>query len=183
MCNNGCRPRRRISTPAAASGALRRRPCPPSNAGRHAPAAGSWTPIRVPCPRTRRRARLHLARIGHGRDQARAETVRPRHSRYKTWNMACVLDSAQLGADTGTGPTALIRPRSIAVASGAPPSAYQMERVGLWDRVSNLTGWNALLGERRGTGAVSCYAAPARASDLRGLAPAFRHRLRGVAPC
>jgi len=53
------------------------------------------------------------------------------------------------------------------------PSAYQMERVGLWDRVSNLTGWNALLGERRGTDAVSCYAAPARATDLRGLAPVF----------
>lgn len=53
------------------------------------------------------------------------------------------------------------------------PSAYQMERVGLWDRVSNLTGWDALLGERRGTGAVSCYAAPARAADLCGLAPAF----------
>jgi acetyl esterase/lipase len=53
------------------------------------------------------------------------------------------------------------------------PSAYQMERVGLWDRVSNLTGWDALLGERRGTDAVSCYAAPARAADLRGLAPAF----------
>ena len=53
------------------------------------------------------------------------------------------------------------------------PSAYQMERVGLWDRISNLTGWDALLGERRGTDAVSCYAAPARATDLRGLAPAF----------
>lgn len=52
-------------------------------------------------------------------------------------------------------------------------SAHQMERVGLWDRVSNLTGWDALLGERRGTPDVPVYAAPARESDLSGLAPAF----------
>jgi acetyl esterase/lipase len=51
------------------------------------------------------------------------------------------------------------------------PSAHQMERVGLWDRVSNLTGWTALLGDRRGTENVSCYAAPARAADLSGLPP------------
>jgi acetyl esterase/lipase len=53
------------------------------------------------------------------------------------------------------------------------PSAYQMERVGLWDRLSDLAGWTALLGRRRGTDAVSCYAAPARVADLAGLPPAF----------
>ncbi|HET9138972.1 alpha/beta hydrolase [Actinophytocola sp.] len=53
------------------------------------------------------------------------------------------------------------------------PSGTTLDGVGLWDRTSNLTGWTALLGERRGTGAVSCYAAPARASDLSGLPPAF----------
>ncbi len=52
-------------------------------------------------------------------------------------------------------------------------SARQMVRVGLWDHVSNLTGWSALLGDRRGTDGVSCYAAPARATDLAGLPPAF----------
>lgn len=53
------------------------------------------------------------------------------------------------------------------------PSARQLERVGLWDGASNRTGWTALLGERRGTGNVSCYAAPARADDLSGLPPLF----------
>ncbi len=53
------------------------------------------------------------------------------------------------------------------------PSALQMESVGLWDRRSNLVGWTALLGERRGTQDVSCYAAPARARDLADLPPAF----------
>ncbi len=52
-------------------------------------------------------------------------------------------------------------------------SARQMERVGMWDGLSNRTGWSALLGARRGTDAVSCYAAPARAADLTDLPPAY----------
>jgi acetyl esterase/lipase len=52
-------------------------------------------------------------------------------------------------------------------------SAVRMESVGMWDGRSNRTGWTALLGGRRGTEAVSCYAAPARAGDLSGLPPAF----------
>ncbi|MFE7275774.1 alpha/beta hydrolase [Streptomyces sp. NPDC057623] len=53
------------------------------------------------------------------------------------------------------------------------PSAHQMAGLGVWDRTSNETGWSALLGEARGTGDVSPYAAPARAGDLSGLPPAF----------
>lgn len=53
------------------------------------------------------------------------------------------------------------------------PSSAQMAGIGVWDRVSNETGWNALLGERRGGPDVSPYAAPARATDLSGLPPAF----------
>ncbi|MFE4367926.1 alpha/beta hydrolase [Streptomyces sp. NPDC056835] len=52
-------------------------------------------------------------------------------------------------------------------------SARQMKRVGLWDGLSNLAGWTALLGDRRGTENVSRYAAPARAAELSGLPPAF----------
>lgn len=52
-------------------------------------------------------------------------------------------------------------------------SAAQYEGVGLWDRASNVMGWTALLGERRGTDDVSVYAAPARATDLSGLPPAY----------
>ncbi|MEV4052766.1 alpha/beta hydrolase [Amycolatopsis sp. NPDC049688] len=55
----------------------------------------------------------------------------------------------------------------------ASPSAIRMETVGMWDGRSNRTGWTALLGERRGTGEVSPYAAPARAADLSGLPPAY----------
>lgn len=42
-----------------------------------------------------------------------------------------------------------------------------------WDRESNIVGWTALLGDRKGTEDVSIYAAPARATDLAGLPPAF----------
>lgn len=52
-------------------------------------------------------------------------------------------------------------------------SARQLEGVGVWDRTSNNTGWTALLGDLRGGPDVSPYAAPARASDLSGLPPAF----------
>ena len=55
----------------------------------------------------------------------------------------------------------------------ATPSAYQMDGRGVWDRTSNVTGWTALLGERRGGDEVSPYAAPARARDLSGLPPAY----------
>ncbi|MBD0419010.1 alpha/beta hydrolase [Streptomyces sp. TRM S81-3] len=52
-------------------------------------------------------------------------------------------------------------------------SSVQFDGVGLWDRQSNRMGWTALLGDRRGTDDVSVYAAPARATDLSGLPPAF----------
>ncbi|MEP6648616.1 MAG: alpha/beta hydrolase [Lapillicoccus sp.] len=52
-------------------------------------------------------------------------------------------------------------------------SSRQIDGDGVWDRGSNDTGWNALLGERRATDDVSIYAAPARATDLGGLPPVF----------
>ncbi|MEU1040566.1 alpha/beta hydrolase [Streptomyces sp. NPDC005551] len=52
-------------------------------------------------------------------------------------------------------------------------SARQMAGHGMWDRTSNDTGWTALLGDRRGSDDVCAYAAPARATDLSGLPPAF----------
>jgi acetyl esterase/lipase len=55
----------------------------------------------------------------------------------------------------------------------ATVSTRQFEGVGVWDRASNDMGWTALLGSRRGTDAVSIYAAPARARDLSGLPPTF----------
>ena len=52
-------------------------------------------------------------------------------------------------------------------------SSQQYIGIGIWDRTSDLAGWTALLGDRRGTDDVSIYAAPARATDLSGLPPAF----------
>jgi acetyl esterase/lipase len=52
-------------------------------------------------------------------------------------------------------------------------STHQIDGVGVWDRGSNVTGWTALLGDRKGTDDVSIYAAPARATDLSGLPPAY----------
>jgi acetyl esterase/lipase len=56
---------------------------------------------------------------------------------------------------------------------GIALSTRQFDGVGVWDRVSNETGWTALLGSERGGPNVSEYAAPARATDLRRLPPAF----------
>ncbi|RGE19992.1 alpha/beta hydrolase [Leucobacter sp. wl10] len=52
-------------------------------------------------------------------------------------------------------------------------SAWQYDGVGAWDRNSNDTGWDATLGEDRGTDRVHPYRAPARADDLSRLPPAF----------
>ncbi|MFJ4525827.1 alpha/beta hydrolase [Streptomyces sp. NPDC088810] len=52
-------------------------------------------------------------------------------------------------------------------------SSRQMAGRGVWDRTANETAWTALLGDRRGGPDVSPYAAPARATDLSGLPPAF----------
>ena len=52
-------------------------------------------------------------------------------------------------------------------------SSHQFVGIGVWDRGSNETGWSAYLGDRCGTGDVSIYAAPSRATDLSGLPATF----------
>ncbi len=52
-------------------------------------------------------------------------------------------------------------------------SSRQIDGIGVWDRGSNIMGWDALLGTRRGSDDVSIYAAPARATDLSNLPPGF----------
>ncbi|MEV4568427.1 alpha/beta hydrolase [Nonomuraea sp. NPDC049419] len=53
------------------------------------------------------------------------------------------------------------------------PSSHAFADAVVWPRSANLYGWKALLGDLAGTGDVSPYAAPARATDLSGLPPAF----------
>jgi acetyl esterase/lipase len=53
------------------------------------------------------------------------------------------------------------------------PSVHQMAELPMWNRQANEVGWTALLGDARGGPDVSAYAAPARASDLSGLPPAY----------
>ncbi|MET8754541.1 alpha/beta hydrolase [Streptomyces sp. NPDC004667] len=52
-------------------------------------------------------------------------------------------------------------------------SSHQMAGVDTWDRTSNATAWQALLGDRHGAADLPAYAAPARATDLSGLPPAY----------
>jgi acetyl esterase/lipase len=52
-------------------------------------------------------------------------------------------------------------------------SARQMAGLGIWDISYNRVGWAALLGAAAGGPDVSPYAAPARATDLSNLPPAF----------
>ena len=52
-------------------------------------------------------------------------------------------------------------------------SARQMTGRGTWDRTANATAWSAYLGAAGGGRDVPVYAAPARATDLAALPPAF----------
>ncbi|PPI99690.1 alpha/beta hydrolase [Nocardia nova] len=52
-------------------------------------------------------------------------------------------------------------------------SSVMLDDDGSWDWIGTLYGWTALLGDRRGTDNVSCYTAPARATDLSGLPRTF----------
>lgn len=48
-------------------------------------------------------------------------------------------------------------------------SSRQIDGIGIWDRTSNETGWNAVLGDRRHTDRVTAYESPSLAADLGGL--------------
>ncbi|MFD7481075.1 alpha/beta hydrolase [Streptomyces sp. NPDC059837] len=52
-------------------------------------------------------------------------------------------------------------------------SSHQIDGIGVWDRTSNFTGWNAVLGDRRGTDDVTIYESPSRATDLSNLPPTY----------
>ncbi|MFJ4091050.1 alpha/beta hydrolase fold domain-containing protein [Kitasatospora sp. NPDC089913] len=52
-------------------------------------------------------------------------------------------------------------------------STRQLAGHDTWDRTSNATAWRAVLGERYGAADLPPYAAPARATDLAGLPPAY----------
>ncbi|WP_425502274.1 alpha/beta hydrolase [Phytoactinopolyspora limicola] len=52
-------------------------------------------------------------------------------------------------------------------------STLQYGEHGVWSRASNELGWTSLLGDEAGAEQVSPYAAPARATDLSDLPPAF----------
>ncbi|MEU3063583.1 alpha/beta hydrolase [Streptomyces subrutilus] len=52
-------------------------------------------------------------------------------------------------------------------------SSHQMAGRDTWDRTSNATAWQAVLGDRYGAADLPPYAAPARAADLSRLPPAY----------
>ncbi|MDH4066050.1 MAG: alpha/beta hydrolase [Acidobacteriota bacterium] len=57
--------------------------------------------------------------------------------------------------------------------TNSTPSSHEILDVGIWDRAGNVEAWKMYLGAVHGSVDVSPYAAPARATDLRGLPPAF----------
>jgi len=52
------------------------------------------------------------------------------------------------------------------------PSSREITYPGVWNRANNIAAWKLYLGDRAG-GEISPYAAPSRATDLRGLPPAY----------
>ena len=61
----------------------------------------------------------------------------------------------------------MIDDRNVAPASATAPDTF------VWTRENNLMGWRAYLGREPGGAGVSPYAAAARATDLKGLPPAY----------
>ncbi len=61
----------------------------------------------------------------------------------------------------------MIDDRNIAPASGTTLDTF------VWSRQNNLMGWRAYLGREPGGAAVSPYAAASRATNLKGLPPAY----------
>jgi acetyl esterase/lipase len=53
------------------------------------------------------------------------------------------------------------------------PASHAITDVRVWNREANLFGWAAYLGREPGSEGVSPYAAPARATDLSNLPPAY----------
>lgn len=53
------------------------------------------------------------------------------------------------------------------------PSSHAITEPWVWNRAANQAGWNAYLGGRAGADEIPPYAAPARATDLAGLPPAY----------
>jgi acetyl esterase/lipase len=56
--------------------------------------------------------------------------------------------------------------------SNSTQSSYRITDPRVWNRTANVLAWRYYLGEVAGSESVSPYAAPARAMDLTGLAPA-----------
>lgn len=52
-------------------------------------------------------------------------------------------------------------------------SSHAVLDLGIWDRAANIEAWSLVLGGDAGTGRVSPYVAPARATDLTGLPPTY----------
>ena len=52
-------------------------------------------------------------------------------------------------------------------------SSSQADWLAIWSRESNTFGWQSYLGDLYGTESIPAHAAPARSTDLRGLAPAL----------
>ena len=96
-----------------------------------------------------------------------------------------VVEGSSGGAALAAGVTLLARDRGGPTILGQmllspmlddrndSPSVAQLADVAVWDGITNATAWGALLGDAHGGPDVSPYAAPARATDLAGLPPAF----------
>jgi len=52
-------------------------------------------------------------------------------------------------------------------------SSNQFQNLGLWDKGSNDTGWNAYLGDKRKSNSPPAYGSPSHRRDLRGLPSTF----------
>jgi acetyl esterase/lipase len=80
---------------------------------------------------------------------------------------------ALLARDRGEVPVAFQLLESPMLDDRQTSPSSQLTKLMAWTRESNTFGWRSYLGDLYGTDAIPATAAPARATDLTGLPPAF----------
>lgn len=81
----------------------------------------------------------------------------------------CIATSMMVRDHGGPALAMMMAPYPMLDDRNETPSSHEVTEIGIWDRAGNLEAWSWFLGGKP----ADQYAAPARATDLSGLPPAF----------
>jgi len=81
----------------------------------------------------------------------------------------CIATSMMARDQGGPSLCLMMAPYPMVDDTNTTPSSQEITDIGIWDRAGNIEAWSWFLGGQP----ADAYAAPARATDLSGLPPAF----------